>query len=94
MTIAELADALTAQGIEVRGVLHQTTHRPGVDPDVVVLVGLELGNRLSLFQYGEGRVVLLQSVLYDEDDNGLEPIGEYGPTEVDQLVEAIRGATR
>ena len=62
---------------------------------MVVLLGLELGNGLCLFQYGEGRVVLLQSVLYDdEDDNDREPIGEYGPTEVDQLVKAIRQATR
>jgi hypothetical protein len=87
MTIADLADALAKQGVEVRRILTQTTHRPGVSPDVVVPVGLELGNGLWLDQgMGDDRMTLYR---WDPEDEWVE-IGEYQSAQVGDLIKAIK----
>jgi hypothetical protein len=85
MTIEQLADHLTAQGIEVVRVLQQTTQRPGVYPDEVVAVGLELGNDLSVYVLKDGTVEL-----YCWEDEELVDIGEFNTTHVDGLLKAIK----
>jgi hypothetical protein len=92
MNVNELAEYLRGEGVEVRRVLNQTTNRPGHPPeeDVVAAVGLELGNDLDIFVANDGTVCLSWWI---PDENELVQIGEYAPTEVDQLVEAIRQAT-
>jgi hypothetical protein len=88
MGIDELDEYLRQQGVEVRYLLHQRTHRPG-QPDVVTPVGLELGNDLAVYVYGDGSMVLS----WWPDDDSWEEIGEFAPTEVDELLEAIREHT-
>jgi hypothetical protein len=87
MTIQQLAEHLRAQGIEVRRVLQQTTHRPGGSPDVVVPVGLELGNGLWLDRgMGDDRMTLYR---WDPEDEWVE-IGEYQSAQVADLVDDIK----
>jgi len=87
MTIPELADYLCKQGIEVRRMLNQTTNRPGVHPDVVVAVGLELGNDLCHYQYRGGRVTLYQ---WMPDGDGWVEEEEVETARVGDLVSAIK----
>jgi hypothetical protein len=88
LPLQKLADHLKAQGIEVVRVLNQTSHRPGVSPDVVTAIGLELGKGLCVYQYRrEGIVVLYQ--WENEGDDWVE-IGDYESGEVEDLVKAIR----
>jgi hypothetical protein len=90
MHVHELADFMRGQGIAVVRVLKQTTERTG-QPDVVKHVGLELEGELDIFVTRDGTMHLRR---WMPDDNELVPIGEYAPTQVDQLVKAIRQATR
>jgi hypothetical protein len=90
MNVNELAEYLRTEGVEVLRILNQTTHRPG-QPDVVVAVGLELGNDLCLYQYRGGRVTLYQ---WMPDGDGWVEEEEFETAQVGDLVKAIRGATR
>ena len=90
MHVHELADFLRGQGIGVVRVLKQTTERTG-QQDAVKHVGLELEGDLDIFVTRDGTMHLRR---WMPNDNELVPIGEYAPTQVDQLVKAIRQATR
>ena len=90
MGIHELADYLRGQGIGVVRVLKQTTERTG-QPDVVTHVGMQLEGDLDTHVTGDGTIRLSR---WRPDENSLVPIWEYAPTKVDDLVKAIRQATR
>jgi hypothetical protein len=90
MGIHELADYLRGQGIGVVRVLKQTTERTG-QPDVVTHVGMHLEGDPDIHVTEDGTIRLSH---WRPDDNRLVPIGEFAPTEADQLVKAIRQATR
>jgi hypothetical protein len=95
MDVQGLADVLRTLGVEVRGVLNQTTHRPGVQPNVVTPRGLELGGGLCLYQFDrEGSMWLYEWVPFGDDTNedggDWQEVGEFEPTEVDELIEAAR----
>jgi hypothetical protein len=87
MFMKDLAEYLRGEGVEVRGVLNQTTPRPGQYPDVVVPIGLELENGLCLYKYGDSRVWLYW--WRPEEEDWVE-IGGYETAKVDDLVRAIK----
>jgi hypothetical protein len=89
MPIADLADALAKQGIDVRSVLTQTTSRPG-QPDVVTDIGLDLGDGLCLYQFADGGVVLHS---WRAEDEWVE-IGEFDSEQVSDLAQAIKEESR
>jgi hypothetical protein len=93
MNVNELAEYLRGEGVEVRWVLNQTTNRPEHprEEDVVAAMGLELGNDLDIFVANDGTVCLSWWI---PDEKELVQIGEYAPGEMDDLVKAIRQATR